>query len=96
MHATTTTPFLPAAYEPDLPELAPPTAPDVFDELTGYVAGEVAGGRAVFDVLGDPFVLERADEYVSVLDHLARQPAVRAALAVRRRGEPTHAYTLAA
>jgi hypothetical protein len=48
------------------------------------VAWELRDGRKLFDVLGDPFVLDRVDEYVSVLDHLARDPAVRAALAGAR------------
>jgi hypothetical protein len=65
-----------------------------FDELSAYVARELGAGRKLFDVLGDPFVLERADEYLSVLDHLARDPLVRAALA----GDPCggHVYALPA
>jgi len=64
------------------------------DELSAYVALELGSGRALFDVLGDDFVLDRVDEYVSVLDHLAHDPAVRAALAGA--GWGGHVYPLAA
>jgi len=64
------------------------------DDLSAYVTSELSAGRRLFDVLGDPFVLDRVDEYVSVLDHLARDPAVRAALAGATWGG--HVYPLAA
>jgi hypothetical protein len=89
-----TTAFLPVFYEQDPEELSPPPAGD-FDELTAYVSSAVIEGRGLFDVLADQFVLERVDEYVSVLDHLARQPAVREAVALCGR-DAAHRYPLAA
>ena len=85
------TPFQPAIYE----ELDPFVPEGEFDELTAYVSGAVAGGRKLFDVLVDEYVLERVNEYVSVLDHLARQPAVREAVALCG-VDPVHRYSLAA
>jgi hypothetical protein len=96
MYASTAIAVLPVIYEPEPAELGPPLLPDCSDELTGYVADAMGEGRRLFDVLTDPFVLERVDEYVSVLDHLAREPAVRATLMRQQRGEPTVAKTLAA
>ena len=90
-----TTAFLPAIYEPDPEEVGPPPRSGDFDELTAYVSSAVVGGRGLFDVLADQFVLERVDEYVSVLDHLARQPAVRQAVALCER-DAAHRYPLAA
>ena len=87
---------LPAVYESEPADFAPPLLPDRFDELTAYVASSVATGRRLFDVLADPFVADRADEYLSLLDHLAGQPAIRAALARTPRTEPAAAGALAA
>jgi hypothetical protein len=66
----------------------------VTDDLTAYVALELRAGRRLFDVLADAYVLERADEYVSVLDHLGRDPAIRSALAGAARA--SHIYRLSA
>ena len=90
-----TTAFLPVFYEQYPDELSPPPPAGDFDELTAYVSSAVVGVRGLFDVLADQFVLERVDEYVSVLDHLARQPAVREAVALGGR-DAAHRYPLAA
>jgi hypothetical protein len=89
------TAFLPVIYELDPEEVGSPPPSGGFDELTAYVSGAVAGGRKLFDVLADEYVLERVDEYVSVLDHLARQPAVREAVALCG-VDAVHRYSLAA
>jgi hypothetical protein len=68
------------------------------DELRAYVAAELAEARLLFDVLADPFVLDRVDDYPSVLDHLARDPTIRGMLEASQRpgGGGRHAYRLAA
>jgi hypothetical protein len=68
------------------------------DELRAYVAAELANARRLFDILGDAFVLDRVDEYLSVLDHLARDPTIRGLLAADSPPEAVgaHAYRLAA
>jgi hypothetical protein len=81
----------PAVLDPDTSDLGPPVVAGPCDDVSAYVAYELSGGRSLFDVLGDPFVLERVDEYVSLLDHLARDPAVRGALASR---SASHTYAL--
>jgi hypothetical protein len=87
-----------AAFPPVLDshpaDFAPAVDPCPTDEVSGYVARQLLGGRRPFDVLADPFVLERADDYVSVIDHLAHDPAFRLALAA---GEGAgHGHALAA
>jgi hypothetical protein len=69
-----------AVYEVDPAEFGPPPTALEPDEVGDYVANGLAEGRRLFDVLADSFVMERVDEYVSLLDHVAREPAVRAAL----------------
>jgi hypothetical protein len=68
------------------------------DELRAYVAAELANARRLFDVLGDAFVLDRVDDYPSVLDHLARDPTIRGLLAgdSRPAAAGAHAFPLAA
>jgi hypothetical protein len=86
----------PAVLDPDPAGFAPPADYSPCDELSVYVTWELVADRPLFDILGDPFVLERADEYISVLDHLARDPAIREALARQGRPGPSHRYSLAA
>lgn len=62
--------------------LSPPTT-DRRTEVAAYVAGHVLDGRRLFDVMSDPWVHEQADEGAPVLDDVARDPLVRACLALR-------------
>jgi hypothetical protein len=82
-------------YEPGPIDLGPPLLPGRSDELTAYVASAVAEGRKLFDVLADSFVLDRVDQYVSVIDHLAREPEVRSAIAGQGQADWATAYALA-
>jgi hypothetical protein len=94
VYASAAISFLPVVYEPPRADFGPPLLPDRSDELTAYVVGAVGEGRPLFDVLADAFVLDRVDEYVSVLDHLAYEPAVRAALADQAAASALPALTL--
>ena len=96
MYPATAIAALPVIHDPEPVELSAPLITRRSDELTTYVACAVGEGRTLFDVLGDRFVLDEMDEYVSVLDHLAREPAVREALARQQRGEPPAVHPLAA
>lgn len=65
-----------------IPAQAPrPTDPYEDLELAHYVAVELLTGRQLFDVLGDDAIVGVLDETPSPLEHLARDPFVRGALA---------------
>jgi hypothetical protein len=50
-------------------------------EIATYVAGHLLDGRELFQVLADPWIETRCDERLSILDDVARDGLVRAALA---------------
>ncbi len=50
-------------------------------EIADYVAGHLLDGRELFQVLADPWIETRCDERLSILDDVARDGLVRAALA---------------
>ena len=61
-------------------DFSPPTRERAAGSIGAYVAIEIAAGRAIFDVLGDQFVQDECDMHPFLLDELAADPAVRAAL----------------
>lgn len=63
-------------------DFSPPMRPRAAGAIGAYVALEVASGRPFREVLGDQFVQENMDEHPFLLDELASDPAVRAALAM--------------
>ena len=69
-------------YDLEVPE------PDgrAVNDVAVYVATHLLDGRALFDVLGDAFVADRADEHPCLLDELARDPIVRGVLTRPREG----------
>ena len=54
---------------------------DPYEDLTMYVTVELLTGRHLFDVLGDDVIEGVLEETPSPLEHLARDPFVRGALA---------------
>jgi hypothetical protein len=71
-----------------VPVTAGPREPDPYEdlamgpsELSTYVVVELLTGRRFFDVLTDEYVIERLEYHPSPLEHLARDPFVRGALA---------------
>jgi hypothetical protein len=66
--------------ELDPQAFAPPGATGS-SEIAAYVAGHLLDGRELFRVLADPWIETRCDERLSVLDDVARDGLVRAALA---------------
>jgi hypothetical protein len=61
-------------------DFSPPMRPRAAGEIGAYVALELAAGRPLFQALQDNFVQENADDHPFLLDELAADPAVRAAL----------------
>lgn len=60
---------------------AGPQPTDPYEDLTAYVTVELLTGRQLFDVLGDDVIEGVLEETPSPLEHLARDPFVRGALA---------------
>jgi len=61
-------------------DFSPAMRPDAAGPIGAHVALEVAHGRRVCDAVGDPSVQADYDEHPFLLDELAADPALRAAL----------------
>jgi hypothetical protein len=68
----------------DPPRLGPPLRAGASGRLGIYVAAMLREGRDLFDILGDRFIQERADDEPDLLGALATDPLVHEALQVQQ------------
>jgi hypothetical protein len=64
-------------------DFSPPMRPQAAGVLGAHVALEMRNGRSLAQAVAHPFVQLQYDDHPFLLDELAADPAVRAALAVQ-------------